>query len=66
MTDGVKDLVNAIINGDSVGIDSAFNSEMATRISARIDDMRVEVARNMFNAQVGEEVEQIDEVSEDC
>jgi hypothetical protein len=48
MTQGVKDLIDAIASGDSLAIDAAFNSEMANRISERLDDMRVDVAQNMF------------------
>jgi hypothetical protein len=48
MTQGVKDLISAIASGDSLAIDAAFNSEMASRISERLDDMRVDVAQNMF------------------
>ena len=48
MTEGVRNLINAIAEGDSVGIEAAFNQEMATRISDRLDDMRIDVARNMF------------------
>jgi hypothetical protein len=48
MTQGVKDLIDAIASGDSLAIDAAFNSEMASRISERLDDMRADVAQNMF------------------
>jgi hypothetical protein len=48
MTQGVKDLIAAIAAGDSVAIDAAWNAEMATRISSKLDDMRVSVAKNMF------------------
>lgn len=59
MTEGVQNLINAIAEGDSVGIESAFNQEMATRISDRLDDMRIEVARNMFRTEsVQEEPEE--------
>ena len=59
MTEGVQNLINAIAEGDSVGIESAFNQEMATRISDRLDDMRVDVARNMFRTEsVQEELEE--------
>ena len=64
MTEGVQNLINAIAEGDSVGIESAFNQEMATRISDRLDDMRIDVARNMFrteSVQVKEEFEELDE-----
>ena len=48
MTQGVKDLIDAIATGDSIAIETAFNTEMATRISDRLEDMRVDVARTMF------------------
>jgi hypothetical protein len=64
MTEGVQNLINAIAEGDSVGIESAFNQEMATRISDRLDDMRIEVARNMFRTEeVDLDEEQLDELS---
>lgn len=48
MTQGVNDLINAIASGDSIAIETAFNVEMSARISDRLEDMRVEVARGMF------------------
>ena len=70
MSEGVQNLINAIAEGDSLGIETAFNQEMASRISDRLDDMRIEVARNMFateSVQVEEEItEQVEEeTSED-
>lgn len=44
-----RDLIDAIQAGDSVAIEQAFQQEMANRIADRLDDMRVEVAKNMFN-----------------
>ena len=70
MTQGVQELINAIATGDALAIESAFNTEMAERISERLDTMRVEVAQNMFkeSVQIEEEVElteeQIDEMLE--
>jgi len=62
MTQGVYDLIQAIASGDSLAIDAAFNSEMASRISERLDDMRIDVAQNMFRTEsVGDD----DEVAED-
>lgn len=65
MTQGVKDLISAIVQGDAASIDAAFNAEMATRVSSKLEDMRVSVAQNMFaTEQVNEEVteeEQLDE-----
>jgi len=58
----VNDLINAIASGDSTSIDAAFNAEMATRVSSRLEDMRVSVAQNMFSEQDTEKAE--DEVAE--
>ena len=48
MTQGINDLIAAISTGNSEAIDSAFNAEMASRISTRLEDMRVSVAQGMF------------------
>lgn len=71
MTQGVKDLISAIVEGDAASIDAAFNAEMATRVSSKLEDMRVSVAQNMFateqvNEEVTEEVsEEVEEIEED-
>lgn len=63
MTQGVKDLISAIIEGDATTIDATFNAEMANRVSAKLQDMRVSVARNMFKTeQVEEQTEEDEEV----
>lgn len=61
MSQGVLDLIQAIDSGDSVAIESAFNAEMAARVSERLEDMRVDVAKNMFATEqmVEEEAEQL-------
>lgn len=43
-----RDLINAIIVGDAIEIENAFNSTMAEKLSDRIEDMRVEVAKSIF------------------
>ena len=48
---GVQDLINAIDSGDSTTIDAAFENEMANRISTKLDDMKVDIAQNMFKSQ---------------
>lgn len=50
MTETVKNLISAIALGSAVETESAFNAAMAEKISAKMDDMRVEIAQNMFNA----------------
>lgn len=70
MTQGVKDLIDAIVEGDATKIDAAFNSEMAIRISDKLEDMRVSVAQGMFateqvEEQTEEELEEEIELSEE-
>lgn len=51
----IKDLINAIAEGDTLEIDRTFNSVMAHKISERLDSMRVDVAQSMFSGQMVEE-----------
>lgn len=44
-----RNLIDAISTGDSQGIESAFNVAMAEKIAVKMDAMRQEVAKNMFN-----------------
>jgi hypothetical protein len=60
MTQGVQDLIKAINSGDSSEIDTAFNAEMANRISTRLEDMRVSVAQNMFATEQSVEEDQVE------
>lgn len=60
MTQGVQDLIKAINSGDSTDIDSAFNAEMANRISTRLEDMRVSVAQGMFATEQSVEEPQVE------
>ena len=52
MTEGVHNLINAIAEGDSVAIESAFNQEMATRISDRLEDMRIVLNQNLYQSSI--------------
>jgi hypothetical protein len=54
----VRDLINAIDEGDSIEIMQAFESEMASRVSTRLDDMRQDVAQSMFRSSVAEQAEE--------
>ena len=51
MSQTTHDLVDAIISGDSVAIEDAFNATMADKISARLEGMRLDVARSMFQTE---------------
>lgn len=54
----VRELVDALIAGDSVAIDNSFNAVMSDKVSSTLDDYRVEVARNMFNPTTETDVEE--------
>jgi hypothetical protein len=58
-----KDLINAIIAGDAIQIETSFNATMAEKISAQMDDMRAEVSASMFKVpeEVSEEIELTEE-----
>jgi hypothetical protein len=46
-----RDLINAIEAGDATGIENAFNQAMATKVSEKLEDMRSDVAQNMFASE---------------
>lgn len=62
----VRNLVDAIIAGDSVEIETALHSELSGRIAERLDARRQELAQNMFRSPVTEQVneEELEEVEE--
>lgn len=51
-----RDLIDAIDSGDSVAIQTAFESEMMSRIATRMDEKRQEVARSLFKVEESVEV----------
>ena len=57
------ELINAISTGDATATENAFNAAMAEKISAKLDDMRINVAQSMFNQQ--EEEPAVDEPTDD-
>jgi len=46
-----RELVDALVAGDSIAIEDTFNAAMSQKVSAALDDYRVKVAQSMFNAQ---------------
>lgn len=44
-----RELVDALIAGDSIGIEQSLNSTMSDKLSVALDDYRVQVAQSMFN-----------------
>lgn len=57
MTDTTKDLIQAIAAGDATNTQNAFNLAMADKISAQLETLRADVAKNMFNTPEPETVE---------
>ena len=46
-----RDLVDALISGDSIAIENTFNAVMSNKVSAALDGYRVQVAQGMFDKQ---------------
>ncbi|CAB4127041.1 hypothetical protein UFOVP84_46 [uncultured Caudovirales phage] len=61
LKESIKNLINAIAEGDSIAIEDSFNTVIASKISDRLDDMRVSVAQNMFGSVVKESFELVEE-----
>lgn len=48
MSEVATNLINAIRSGNATDIEAAFNAGIAEKISTKLDDMRTNVAQNMF------------------
>ena len=46
-----RELIDAIVSGDSQNVQSTFESEMMSRVAARMDVVRQNVAQNMFKTE---------------
>lgn len=44
-----RDLVDALIAGDSLAIEDSFNAAISEKMSGGLDDYRVQVAQTMFS-----------------
>ena len=53
-----RELVDALISGDSIAIEDTFNNVMSNKVSQALDSYRIQVAQDMFGAK---EQEQIDD-----
>jgi hypothetical protein len=62
MTQQIKDLVDSIIDDNSVDAEKKFNDIMADRLYDRIEDYRQEVANSYFNPVAETEEESVEEV----
>lgn len=46
-----RELVDALIAGDSIAIETNFNNAMSEKISSALDDYRISVAQKMFGVE---------------
>jgi hypothetical protein len=60
MTDTTRDLIQAIAAGDATNTQNAFNLAMADKISAQLETLRADVAKNMFNTPESESTETVE------
>lgn len=51
MSETTLNLIQSIANGDAIETEQAFANAMAEKLSVKLDDMRMNVAQNMFAAQ---------------
>lgn len=55
-----RELVSAIVSGDSTAIQDTFNQTVLSRIADRLDSMRQTVAQGMFTSDSDDGVEDND------
>lgn len=64
MNETVQRLVDAIKTGDAIATEQAFADAMAEKLAGKIDDLRVNIAQNMF-VQPEEQVQEETIMTED-
>ena len=66
MTDTVKELVDAMVQGNALETEKAFGEAIAEKLSGKLDDMRTNVAQTMFatEEEIETPVEDTEEVAE--
>jgi hypothetical protein len=65
MNETTLNLINAIAEGDALETEKAFQAAMAEKISAKLEDMRAQVAQNMFKTVEEEKSSEEDDEDED-
>ena len=48
----IKDLIDAIAEGNTLDIESSFNSIVSQKIADRLEDMKINIASDMFSEDV--------------
>lgn len=57
-----RNLIDALISGDSVNIENTFDSVMSQKVSAELDNLKTHIATSMFQTP-SEEVESFEDIS---
>jgi len=55
-----RELVDALVSGDSIAIESSFTDAMSQKVSSALDSYRVQVASNIFPKAEVEQTEDAD------
>ena len=61
MNENIKELVDAMLAKDASRTETAFQAAMAEKISAKLDDMRSNMAQNMFKSPAAEPAAVVEE-----
>ena len=59
-----RDLIDALISGDSMNIENTFDNVMSQKVSAELDNLKTHIATSMFQTP-SEEVETFEEPTEE-
>ncbi len=55
-SDQIRDMVSSILDGNAAGAQETFNDVIATKVSAALDDRKMELAKTIFNRGTEENV----------
>jgi len=50
-----RELVDALISGDSIAIENSFNTVMSDKVSQALDSYRINLSQQMFDQEESEE-----------
>lgn len=60
MSETTSALIGAMVNGNAIETEQSFNAAMAEKISGKLDNMRQEIAQNMFKSPEDEDAMEIE------
>ena len=64
MNENTLNLIKAIAEGDALETEKTFQAAMAEKISAKLEDMRVNIAKSMFNPVTEEQQDEQEDIEE--